>query len=208
VKKVIVVLFVFLLSSNSYAQDKENRTFEGFKGRKALCFSFDGLDLDKFNGGIGGKKWMSNDLAWFASLNLEYRKRDQENFPGNESDSDWYLYGFSTGFEKHFGTSKRMSPFWGMSIKSTFGKSENNSDHAEVKTKSISKTRDFASNILAGMEFLLSRDISLSAQYNIGLNYHKITDTVTKNSVLFVETENSIKTFGINRVLLTLSFYF
>ncbi|MFC1493207.1 hypothetical protein ACFL6O_04545 [candidate division KSB1 bacterium] len=207
--RIIVILAVTLLFSDLNAQDKENKTYEGFKGRKALCFSIDGLDLDAYNGGVGGKKWISDDFVLFASLNIAYSKTEDKNSNPNDYNTDSYSYGVSAGFEKHFSLSKRQSPFLGLSIGNKLKNTETNSMINNVgNSEDNINSRFYECDFIGGMEFLLSRDISLSAQYNIGLIYTKLTTNHTIDDVVLSNSENSKTTFGINSVLLTLSFYF
>lgn len=88
---------------------------DGRKGRKALSFSFNGLNINEFYGGFGGKYWTSNNTALFGSIDFElyYDYEDYDKDSDSDRKSRQNDLSLTLGMEKHFYACRKVSPYWG-----------------------------------------------------------------------------------------------
>ena len=75
---VCFVILAGLVVTNTADADAPYR-----KGNRALSFTFNSLTLGDFNGGFGGKYWMSDRWALMGSVDISYRQSDSNHSTGN-----------------------------------------------------------------------------------------------------------------------------
>ena len=131
-KKLTIVLVTILTASTCLAQTKRDSTYH-----KAISFSFNGLYLNKFRGGIGGKYWTSESRAITVSMLFSYdtRKTEQDtnidgDFPGTENSSS--NIGAFIGYEFHMRRNDNFSPYFGFGVSFKYNKFDSN-----YKTSSV-----------------------------------------------------------------------
>ncbi len=204
-KKLLFLLVLCSIVGEAKGQSSDNISFKGFSGKKALCFSFTDFELEKFDGGIGWRKWTKDDVVWFFSVNLDLSKEKTDNKTSND-EADRYIgtLGISTGIEMHRFSSDRLSPYYGFGL----GILGSINDLSHEGGSNENKVFSINGDMLIGAEYLLTEDISISAQYNIGLEYRKTTNLSKSTYVTLTDNEVSTLNFGINKVMLVLSFYF
>jgi hypothetical protein len=186
-----------------------------------MLFSFSGLSVlgaGMFNGGFGGKYFIANSLALRGSLQfLTASQSTPANPSGTDGSSSVTQFGLSAMVEYHL-LKTRVSPYVGggfsFSSTSTSDKAVVNGPGAQTTIKNGPVTfggvsylggLNFGINGLAGIEFFITKDISLAAEYLLGYSlfsqYDRVAATTTK--------EGSTNSFGISSTgLLTLAFYF
>jgi hypothetical protein len=187
-------------------------------GSKAILFSFSGLSFlgaGAFNGGIGGKYFLWESMAIRGSLQFLTASKST---PGATTDGSTSATQFGLGgaVEYHF-LKTRVSPYVGggisFSTTATTDKS-NTSPQVTVKNRTAGEIigsttylagTGFGINGLGGIEFFITKELSLAAEYQLGYSLLSRADevgtTTTKNG--------SLSTFGITATgLLTLACYF
>ena len=122
----VFLLVFFLTGSTAIAQQCD--LLGAKKGDKALSFNFNGFNIDKFYGGVGGKYWTSNTIVLSGSMNFgfDYSKdkdtsREHDDYLPFESKAKLPLkskaksqdMSFTIGLEKHLYACSRISPYWG-----------------------------------------------------------------------------------------------
>lgn len=217
-KFLSVILVAALFPASVFAQEKGEESKNKFKRTKALCFNVHSLTLGNYYGGIGGKKWYSDNRAWFASVNMNYRKINDETriesdgLSGGSStmEQTYQNISFNIGFEHHLYQRKNYSPFIGMLFSAGGGKvkyeiPDNGTTPKEQNDLNTSL------NALLGMEVWLNNNISVSGQYEAGLRYIKSKLEEPLNMDIGTSTrtiERDDWKIGINSVRMTLAFYF
>lgn len=176
----IILILSLLISSITFAQEKESNLFTQ-KSSKALLFSFRGLDnlsAQDFDGGIGGKYFVNDQLAIRFGLQISGMKQttpanpdtSQNGYDGKRTRSS---ITFSPAVEWHF-NNKRISPYAGLGLKYVSSSSSRNyervwnKDYTGNITKSIfeeSGAVKLVFFILTGVEVFIIQGISLTAEY-------------------------------------------
>lgn len=213
--------------SVSMAQDV---TAPNAAGTKALLFSFSGLSELKagsYNGGIGAKYFLTAPIAIRAGLQFGMQSQVVKTTlasGGKDGSNSATIMGITLGAEYHLSFA-RVSPFVGGVINyvtgSTTQKSPINSANGpEVTIKNgtipgyTAPGNAFGIAGLGGVEFFITKELSLSAEYQLGyslpMGYTQTTTTVTGTGSTDVKVEyEGITRFGIsNNGALTLSVYF
>lgn len=222
-KILLTLLFIVIVPVSAIAQEEENKENGAFKRTTALCFNVQALTLRSYYGGIGGKKWLTDRIAVFSSLNYRNSDTDEErnaNYPNHQprrrygGDNEFNEIGIVVGIEHHIRISKRYSPFIGFSIGAGKSKRTNDYNNTEnfLTNRRTDKTDSYLSNGLLGVECWLSGSISLSGQYSFGFTYSDNKyESFHYNDVGIAAYDLSKYkniTFGINEVSMTLAFYF
>lgn len=111
-RKQLVFVSVILLPFNALSQESSE-----YLKTKALSFSFNGLNLSGFNGGIGGKSWSSNETAWtlLLSANINSQKNDATSVLTEGSNSQTSAQ-IQIGIESHNFITNNFSPYIAGSI--------------------------------------------------------------------------------------------
>jgi opacity protein-like surface antigen len=202
------------------------------QGSKAFLFSFSGLSnlgAGEFNGGIGAKYYLMDPFALRASFLLAIASEsDPINAPsgstGTDGSKSGSKFGLTIGGEYHF-AKNRLSPYaggeLGFSSTSTTEKSKVINPAAQTVTdnKAGGTTIGGTSFIpgfrlsvagIAGVEFFLTQEISLGAEYQFGFSTNSPYDQKVTNGTTTQTSENG-GTFNLGTSslgMLMLSFYF
>lgn len=200
-KRIVFILSVILLLTPINAQEKES-----FKGKKALLFSFNGLNLGSADGGIGSKFWISEKVVLTGNIGFSHSK-EKEGYTTEEEyeEKDSKNTSISFGLEIHKILKNKITPYIGLSLGISKPKTKQKGMPA-IEEREYTTSSKFA-NFSFGMEFFIIKSISLATQYNLKYSYSKIkrTDTIGNN----IHEWNEIhKSFGISASYLTLCIYF
>ena len=200
--KVLLITGMVLIfwTGNTFAQEE----VEKLKGKKALSFSFQSLNIGKFKGGIGGRKWLSENLVGFVSVNTNYINSEVDEVDKRTNLS----LGATIGFEKHRGFVDKVSPYWGFEFGIGYILSKFVSYGGSIGPRENQVTENsFGADFILGVEYRVRKRISLTGQYNLGIRF---TIGNRKYTIQEIKQESSTSSFtaGISVVSLILSIYF
>jgi len=205
-----------LIFSASMAQEGKSEMPFSLKGKKALSFSFNGFNLGEFYGGIGGKMWISNSVALFASVDMDYsssttKRSEQTN--GNKSSS--FSTGLTFGMNKKMGSNKRFLPYFGGSVGFSYSRSSSETNFAVADDYNNLYENGMLNINLGGtlgVESFITDGISLAAQHTLGLGFGtgSVKTTLQRPNQLdqVDEQDQSSFNFGFGTSSLILSVYF
>ena len=196
-KRLPVILLVLFLSSLSIAQQDNYKT-------SALSFSFNGLNLSNYYGGIGGRWWLSDSTVFNLSIggsvfNRKFRATEdlEEGYEKNTS------FTFGIGMEGHLLESDDISPYYAfrgsLSLNNRFYKSSYDSFENSDKIFSFMIEAGF------GVEYWIFKRISLSGQHLFNLRLDDGKRTTSPNT-----DSQDVSGFyiGLGTTALILSIYF
>ena len=174
--KKFILLFIILLNtaliSAQELADASGDTREDKTDNKAISFSFNGVNANGYNLGVGGRYWIENDFVYFGSLSYG-ESQDNASGSGGYTDSSYSssYRRLSFGFEKHLAISKNkdVSPYTGADI--YISKSKSSSKGSVVKgsdpydDESVRDTKGVS--IFFGVEYYINESISFSIHYSL-----------------------------------------
>lgn len=221
------VLAVVLAASFAYAQDF---TTSVAQGSKSMLFSFQGLsDLGAgdYNGGIGGKYFLSNNIGIrvglvFGNYSQVVVANPGAGMTGTDGSRSGTEFGINAAVEYHL-LPTRVSPYVGAGVSFTSASTEVKSMEVGNPPPAQDVTKNSAAGVngyyggtelavggLVGVEFFLTKEVSLGAEYWVGYSSFSpadqefttgsITTTTKQNSSSYIELTSS--------GYLTLSIYF
>jgi opacity protein-like surface antigen len=231
---VLSILMVFLTvpASTSFGQDF---TTSVGQGAKAMLFSFDGLatlNATEFDGGFGAKYYLMDQLALRIALPFAFANQSvplatgQTGTDGSMSGVRW---GLSAAAEYHL-LKTRVSPYVGGGL--GFANASNKIKSTIVSPSTLQTTTDnravplvvgnntfvagtsFNVGGIAGVELFIIKEVSLSAEYQLGytmiaLADQKITVADATTTTTTTTKEGTLSQIGISTAgFLTLSVYF
>lgn len=199
-------------------------------GAKALLFTFSGLSTmraDAYNGGIGAKYFLMAPLALRAGLQFNSASQvDKTTLAtgGKDGSISAMAVGVTLGAEYHFAFN-RVSPYVGgvanFSTASTKEVVRVDVANGPAVTREnvapqlgITPGNTFTIAGLGGVEFFITKDLSLSAEYQLGIGlpmgYKTKVTTVTGTTTTDVSADvTGVMRVGIsNNGALTLAVYF
>jgi hypothetical protein len=242
----IVASFLLLPASMSFGDDF---TTSVGAGSKAMLFNFSGLSVlgaQAFDGGLGAKYYLSDPLALRVSIPFAYTNESVRANAANQTadgSNSGVRVGLAAAAEYHF-LKTRVSPYAGGGLgilyasttekrpttSTTIGttttttdiKEANNAAGLTVGSNFFQGGTAFNAALLAGVEFFIVKEVSLSAEYQFGYGLtsqsdQKITTVVTttaggvtsSNTNTVTTKEGALNQFGITAAgVLTLSVYF
>lgn len=175
-KMLLLLVLCLTLTVPAFADDMMDEIVSARDGKKALLFSFNGMNLSSFDGGIGAKWWMSGSTALLGTVllgNRGYENKATEERWGNESTD--LAVGLSLGIEKHMTHFGRFSPYIGGSIGYVYGYrltesipptgSDRQRDTRKRESNSLSV------GVLFGVECFLTKNLSVGGQYELAGAY-------------------------------------
>jgi hypothetical protein len=203
------------------------------QGSKALLFTFDGLatllakayDGTGIGAGVGGKYYLMDPLALRASLIFvtASQKLPAQTSPGTDGSNSGTTFGITGGAEYHL-LKGRVSPYAGGAIgfSTTSTKREEPIEGAGTQTTTTENaaqtiggfqfTPGFSFLVagIGGIEFFIIKDLSLGAEYQLGLFLNSPYDTKRTTPPNTVTTKNgATSAIGIRGTgTLTLAVYF
>ena len=164
-QRLIILLPVLILLTFSNVQSQT--TDAPSNGSKALLFDFAGLSnlgANAYNGGIGGKYFLSDQTALRAMLLFGL---DNRSLAGAKNDD--VQFGLSAGLEYHLPISTHVSPYVGGLLTA---KTEDTK-----MTGATSTSTSVGAAGIAGVEYFFNKTISLAAEYQFGLTATNTTQS-------------------------------
>jgi hypothetical protein len=191
----IGLLFTFCGYSLAQEQSEKSvvssKSANSHKGDKGLCFSVSGLStvsIGQYEGGIGGKYWVSNKMALIGSIGGNAQKQTSSSTAANYTDSKYTAStcSFFAGVEDHFFIKNKISPYLGGGMRFGIGRytsynslpKDNPPPTATKKTTRSSWSVGVRGSF--GIEFFFADWVSLSGQYQIDYN----TGSTTNKAIL------------------------
>lgn len=193
-KKVILLFVSICLSIGSFAQTPvaavEGSDLMPTDGKNA--FSLEVLLGQSFGGGSSLVTAPGVKLRYFIKDNMalrfglsysSYFEQDvaTENADGTgaQGTADYWNNSFRTkiGFEYHFGETKRMSPYVGIDGIIGTGNTKMESENYDgsyapgYNSNSEFKTFSYGTNILAGLDFYIAKNLYLGAEFGYGFEW-------------------------------------
>jgi len=225
----LVVISLVLLTSFAFAQDVVPAVSAG---SKAVLFDFSGLSFlgaGAYEGGFGAKYFLSSDLAvragvLFANASDKIPANPGPGQAGTDGERSATQFGVLGGVEWHPGKG-RVSPYMGVgagiSLTSTEHKTAVIAPTVQTTTKNDAngetlnnKTYYGATALgvygLVGVEFFLYKELSLGAEYRVGLtSSSKKDEEVSAGSLTQTTKGGSYTEISImNTGTITLAVYF
>jgi opacity protein-like surface antigen len=221
-KVLLVAVAILMVASVSLGQD----VTPGLTGgSKALLFTFGGLSTlsaNNFSGGFGAKYYLSSSMAVRAGLQFSSASTTTPANPGTgqvgaDGSTSNTTIGVAAAIELHLG-SGRVSPYLGGGV--GFSTTSTESKNPAVATPPATPTQTTVKNAnapttftvyaLAGFEFFLWKELSLSGEYRIGFSSSSLKDQeTTTGATTTTVKQGSSSTIGIAaQGALTLAVYF
>ena len=222
-RRLMAFIIVYALSVGiTFAQ--EDKPFMA-KGDKAILFEFSGLDnlgARSFEGGIGGKYYLSQDMAIRGGIQLASINEDYPFQGSGGVDGEAYAsrFGVSAAIEFHLST-KRVSPYYGAGVGLSFTSTESKSveadpaDQVTIKNNSDGEFGYFGGTEfdifgMLGTEIYIFDNFSLAAEYRLGFSYLSRKDEeISQGNQSTSIKQGSRQEFGLASAgVLTLAIYF
>jgi len=205
--KHFIIAFLLFIPMQLFAQENE----EVYK-TTSLNFEINTLSLRSFYGGIGGKTWLSDSFTLVSSIGAQFSKEIYDQTAElTEGEMESFTIHFRSGIEKHFNMGSDISLYLPFGISLGYGNS-NYTHRIEKDTTMIipeAQLRDYrlSADIGLGIEFWVSKRISLSGQHLFSFSY-TTSKTTYKN---YEDRENrSYHTFsfrtGTSAIILAIYF--
>jgi len=161
------------------------------KGTRQLVFSFDSWSLGSYNGGVGIRYFLADDVA--IRPGLDFRIEDVSDNDTSEGDItlmadstslDIATFGLSVFLEKYVGGLEKLTPFLGVGLGYAYSSSDNMQIHHTYRRglqdgywsdcyHRTSHTIDIMGTL--GLQWYFTDHISLGGQYNLTVS-HKWED--------------------------------
>ncbi len=221
-KVLLVAVAILMVGSVSFGQD----VVPGLAGgSKALLFSFGGLSTlsaNNFSGGFGAKYYLSSSMAVRGGIQFTSNSTTTPANPGAgqvgvDGSTSNTTIGVAGAIELHLG-SGRVSPYLGggvgFSTTSTESKNAATATPPAVPTQTTVKNAAGATTFtvygLAGFEFFLWKELSLSGEYRVGFSSSSLKDQeTTTGSTTTTVKQGSSSSIGISaQGTLILAVYF
>ena len=216
----ILIIFTFFLILQ--AQTSETY-FE--RGSKAMLFEFVGLAFlgaNSFDGGVGGKYFINQDLAIRGGIQFAEISEDDpfQGTGGVDGKSEASQFGVSAAAEFHLNRA-RVSPYVGGGLALRFTSTESKSaeqnfvDQITVKNSQSGEFGYFGGTefVIFGMigaEIFIIDQLSLAAEYQLGYSHLSRKDEeITQGNTTITNKQGSQTEFALQSAgVLTLAIYF
>jgi len=224
---IAVAVAVLMAVSFSFAQDF---TTSVASGGKAMLFSLEGLSnlgAGEYAGGVGGKYYVSNQIALrvgfqFATATHETPVTLGTGQTGKDGSQSGTMFGILAGAEYHF-LPTRVSPYVGAGISFSTTSTESKNAVVDPNPQVTYKNRltgemsfqagtELAVAGIIGVEFFITKEISLSGEYQIGYFAQSAPDQERIEANVTTKTKvggtSGMGVASANSTHLTLSVYF
>jgi len=192
-------MLVFCSSFLSFAQESGN-----YK-TTAVSFNFNGLNLGGFNGGVGGRHWISESTVLNVSISGSISERKYEKTANVENGLEKNKsLSLDLGVENHIKASDNFSPFLsyrvGYSIADRYYKYVFNSN------ENIDKTYSLNLYFGLGIEYWILNRISLSGQHLFLARYSTGKNSTGGNTNDIQNTKGFQVGLGTSSLILSIYF--
>ncbi len=181
----IVLLFAIICYPIAQEQSEESvvssKSAQGHRGDKGLCFSVSGLStvgIGQYEGGIGGKYWISNKLALVSSIGINIRSYtiDNPNTGYTKNKSSYVTFSPFVGIEDHFFVNK-LSPYLGVGVGISMSSTTTNysipiiNPPSGIQKKEKATANSYRFRCFCSMEYFFATWVSLAGQYQMDYSY-------------------------------------
>jgi hypothetical protein len=223
-----LIVSCMLMVSTTWGQEPAISSIRA--NSKAMLFTFSGLSnlgAFSYNGGIGGKYFLTDPIALRASI--QFMGGNQVLRPatvGSDGSISGVRFGGSVGGEYHL-LMTRVSPYVGATIGADITSTEskpqvegnltqvakitkNNKSGENIGGVAYAAGSNFNVGLLGGVEFFIVKELSLSAEYQFGFNMNSRADEQIIDGNTTTTTKLGMLTsYGIAAVgILALAVYF
>ena len=189
------VLFIFLFTC-LFSQEE-------MKSKKALSFNFYKLNFS----GLGGKIWLTDKMALVTNLDFDHSNSSSEMGQYEpETKRTSSKFEGRLGFERHLKVNDKISPYIGLNT--GLGYELFDYEVSEEDRASKAKREEYTPllNCILGIEYFVTKFISVTGQYNIRFSYTSGKKKYWRESVYQVQNYNEVK-IGVGSASLILSVY-
>ena len=160
--------------------------------RKAITFSFSGLNI---SGGIAGRYWIDNQDCLRLGLNGSFSssegKSQLPDFDSYNLNSQSKRISLNASFARNLAVVDNLVPYLGASVGFTYAFQKYDRVYFDHTSSSKSLSNGINGSVLFGVEYWITRNISLSAEANISVAYYietysKELDLSSSNSALLL----------------------
>lgn len=211
----LTLMMLLSLVIFSFAQDTKSTDSISRASNKALSFSFNGLNLGEYYGGVGGKLWLSEALVLFASIDMDYDSNTQKkSTQTNGLKNTNFSTGLTVGSDFYLTGSRRFMPYIGFNAALGYSGTTLETDFANIDGKNITETGMFNFSLGAGLgvESFITSSISMAAQhvFSFGFGTGSRKTTLKRANQLDQVDESDLSNFniGFGTSSLILSIYF
>ena len=216
-----IKIFLFLIVILSFGIGQDFTKPDMIKGSKAVLFEFNGLsflNVGSYKGGFGAKYYIGPNRAVRGALLFNRYSVDipwTSQTEGNDGYEKATQFGIQAAAEIHVG-SGRVDPYFGAGVEFIITRTKHADPSPDPQTEyknfslaGYSPGTGFHLFAIGGLEYFITKIISLSAEYQIGLEYLSMPDQETSTSGQTISTSGgSILEIGIQTAgFLTLAVY-
>ena len=170
-RKFLSIILTLFLTTALFPQGNVNEGKAQSRPNKGILFNFNGLNLNEFNGGVGGKSWLNKSLAFVGSIDLDLSEKKKEGSETQPNNHDSYKgVELRLGLEKHLHIERTLFPFIGGELGVGYNNrlfqriyTQNNKTYGN-ENKEVS-TIIFA-NLTFGIEYFIVKNISFAGKYS------------------------------------------
>ncbi len=203
-KRILILACVAIIATTTYCQ-----TDGQYLKSKALQFSFNGLNLSSFAGGVGGKLWLDGRTALSLAVggSHSYDNADANAQQSGQTNSQSIVL-LQFGVEAHTFLSSEFSPYVTGAIFGRYEEQDYKTTYSPPASSPESKYTTTNIGLLAGFgaEYWISNRISLAGQQTFQLSY----EFGSREQIDNVDTKQNTRGFsvGLGTSSLILSIYF
>ncbi|MDZ7264840.1 MAG: porin family protein [candidate division KSB1 bacterium] len=174
------LLLIVLAASQLFSQEPATLQNKDLVNKNALLFTFDGLQLNSIEGGIGWKKWTRENRAIVVALQaLASREEKDEGQELTGIEMNQLAVHLHVGTEKRFPIHHRLAPYYGGLFGFGYEKLVNKikpskrlkvwpSYEPPYRSETQSALFSVSAYFVVGMEYFIWNNLSLSGQYEMG----------------------------------------
>lgn len=211
---LFVLVALIALPARGQQADDEDVILRGTN--RGVVFTLDQLSLGSLNGGIGGKLWIGTTTALRGSLDFGVRSRDDVVKSEEDGGLSAVEGGLTVMLERHSRRARRVSPFLGAGF-GVHGSAFSDRTKYPLGNEIQERYREgrnvrFTVPVALGVEYYVTRGISLSGEHLIAAEFEKVTDEqrTTFRDVPEAVTRREVSDFSLNlgtsRIILTVYF--
>ena len=190
-----MIIFLSIIAVSTATEVSAQTLNVAQQGDKAVLFNFVGLsalNLNAYQGGIGGKYFISNGMALRGMLLFGLDNRTTSGTPQFTDNS--LSIGIAAGLEYHLPLASQVNPYVGGQL--SFLNTAETTNPGANRTSSTT----FGLGAIGGIEYFFNSNLSLSAEYQFGV-------TSTQTSASGAPDRSELK-LGFQTAGLTMAAYF
>ena len=200
-----MLVFMLLFVTSLYAQEQDHR-----KGSKGLSFLFNGFNANHYDGGVGGKLWLSEKTNLNGNIIFNRNSKVQDGLENHTDNKDVETkFKIRLGLERHFSKVNKVSPFWGLGLGLDLPKrtiEPSIYEGAEVY-KQVTKTIGYELFSTLGAEYRAFENMSFSVQHCFQFKYNS-SKLEEKRGTITTESKSHWSNLGFGESSLILTIYF